>query len=117
MESTLVKCTTGPNSAGVVDVIATAKGTFYTLNDGYTYDDSVQPRITSIAPTKGPTYGGTVLTITGSSFPEVAEELVVSMGARRCEVQAASSTEVTCVVPTNPPGDVDVIVDTQNKGD
>jgi hypothetical protein len=57
-----------------------------------------------------------VMTISGTSFPEVAEELVVSMGARRCEVQTASSTQVTCVVPTNPPGDVDVIVDTQNKG-
>jgi hypothetical protein len=56
------------------------------------------------------------MTISGTSFPEVAEELVVSMGARRCEVQTASSTQVTCVVPTNPPGDVDVIVDTQNKG-
>ncbi len=58
-----------------------------------------------------------MLTITGTSFPEEPEEVVVSMGAKRCEVQSASSTEVTCVAPSNPPGEVDVVVDTQTKGE
>jgi hypothetical protein len=58
-----------------------------------------------------------VLTITGTSFPNVSEEVTISMGVRRCEVQTVSSTEITCVVPNNPPGEVNVVVDTQNKGE
>ena len=58
-----------------------------------------------------------MLTITGTSFPNVSEEVTISMGVRRCEVQTASSTEITCVVPNNPPGEVNVVVDTQTKGE
>ena len=65
----------------------------------------------------GPTYGGTLLTISGTSFPEVAEKVTVSMGVKRCEVQTASSEELTCVVPSNPPGNVEVVVDTETKGE
>ena len=121
VEPRIIKCTTGASSAGQVDVAVSAKDcTFlcsYTLNNGYTYDNLVQPVITGINPTEGPTYGGVILTITGSSFPEVSEEVTVSMGTKRCEVQTSSSTEVTCVVPNNPPGDVSVVVDTQTKGE
>ena len=118
METTIIKCTTGPHSGGVFDVVVSPQaGGQYTYNNGFTYDDSVQPRITNINPTQGPTYGGIVLTITGTSFPDVSEEVTISMGVRRCEVQTASSTEITCVVPNNPPGEVDVVVDTQTKGE
>ena len=122
LESTSIGCTTGPRQEGQVDVVVTVisncvVGCDFTFNNGYTYDNSVQPVVTGISPTEGPTYGGLVLTITGSSFPEEPEEVTVSMGVRRCEVQTTSSTEVTCVVPNNPPGDVNVVVDTQTKGE
>lgn len=57
-----------------------------------------------------------MLTITGTSFPHKPEEVKVSMGERSCEILTASGTELTCVVPANPPGDVNVVVDTKTKG-
>lgn len=122
VEPTSIRCTTGPRSEGQVDVVVVVISECsllcdYTFNNGYTYDNLVQPVVTSITPTEGPTYGGVVLTITGSSFPEEPDEVTVSMGVRRCEVQTTTSTEVTCVVPNNPPGDVNVVVDTQTKGE
>lgn len=118
--STVITCTTGPRSAGLVDIVVSSGcsilGCDYTFNNGFTYDDSVQPKITDINPMMGPTYGGIVLTITGTSFPTAPEEVTVTMGARRCEVKTTSSTEVTCTVPSNPPGNVNVVVDTEVKG-
>ena len=116
-----IKCTTGPNAAGLVDVVVSSGcndlGCEYMYNNGFTYDDTVQPRITSLHPTSGPTYGGLVLTITGTSFPVAGDEVKVSLGGKSCEVQSTSSSQVTCLVPSNPPGDGDVVVDTKNQGE
>ena len=111
-----LKCITGPHAASLVDVVLSATGITHTFNEGFTYDESLQPTITQLSPTEGPVYGGTLLTISGTSFPDVVESVTVTMGASRCEVQSTTSTEITCVVPSNPPGDVKVVVDSKDKG-
>lgn len=111
-----LKCITGPHAASLVDVVLSATGTTHTVNFGFTYDESLQPTITQLSPTEGPVYGGTLLTISGTSFPDVIENVEVTMGVSHCGVQSTTSTEITCIVPSNPPGHVKVVVDSKVRG-
>ena len=46
----------------------TVDGITKILTDGYTYDASLTPEVTSVSPARGGTGGGVLLTITGSGF-------------------------------------------------
>ena len=116
VSSRVITCTTGPHAQGTVHVTVSSSGTRYTLNDGFTYDGSLQPKITNLNPAKGPVYGGTLLNISGSSFPDDIQDVAVTMGEKPCEVQTTTSTEIICIVPRNPPGYVTVVVDTKERG-
>jgi len=66
------------------------------------------PAVTSISPTSGPINGGTLVTITGTSF--VAGVIVTFGGAAATGVNVASATSITATTPAHAAGVVDVVV-------
>src|SRR5207253_8169658 len=73
--------------------------------------NAVQPAVTSVSPSSGPTDGGTSVTITGTNFINGA---TVAFGANAATgVVVNSATSITAVSPaTITPGQVDVRVTT-----
>jgi photosystem II stability/assembly factor-like uncharacterized protein len=68
---------------------------------GFTYfaaTGALPPVITSFTPESGPP--GTTVIILGSNFNVQPDNNIVFFGAVKAMVQSASSTQVTCVVPT-----------------
>ena len=55
------------------------------------------PTITSFTPSVGPI--GTIVTITGTKFNSISANNVVYFGAVKAQVQSASSTQLTVIVP------------------
>lgn len=66
------------------------------------------PTVTSIAPARGSTAGGTAVTVTGTNF--IAGASVTMGGAAASEVTVASATTVTARTPQHAAGAVDVVV-------
>jgi hypothetical protein len=66
--------------------------------------DWVQPDVilSGLSPAEG--QGGTTVTITGSGFSTTPGENIVQFGATQVAVQAATTTQLTVVVPPGPPG-------------
>lgn len=64
----------------------------------------VTSKVTSISPTSGSIYGGTLLTITGTNFGSVATDNPVqisyngALGSTDCFVKTISETQITCRV-------------------
>lgn len=110
-----IKCKTGSHSAGTVDIVVSANGASDTLSQSYTYDSTLEAKITGFIPTSGPVYGGSVLTISGTGFPTAKEEIEIMVGGKKCEVQNATAAQITCTLPRNPPGQAKVVVDTQRN--
>ena len=111
----LVECTTPASSdAGTFDVIASYNGK--TANfDGFTYDNSNAPTVTSLSPTESTTLkGGEQLTITGAFFG--TETGVVTLCDNECNVVTWTDTEIVCETPSNPDGECIPFVDVPNVG-
>lgn len=67
-----------------------------------------QPEITTVSPPFGSITGGTVVTITGTSFTQASE---VKFGSTPAGFTVDSDTEITATVPSSPkPGQVDITV-------
>ena len=111
-----ISCKTGPHVNGTVDIVVSANGASATLSQMYTYDPALEATITGFSPTTGPVYGGSVLTISGTGFPNVLSEIEVMVGGNDCQVQNATGTEIQCILPRNPVGQAKVVVDTQKNG-
>ncbi|MBT0768317.1 IPT/TIG domain-containing protein [Kineosporia sp. J2-2] len=99
-----------PAGTGTVDVrVVNPAGTSAnTAADDFTYVP--KPVITSITPVRGPTAGGTTVTITGTSL---ANATAVSFGGTAAtSFSADSATQVTAVAPAGSAGQIDVRVTT-----
>ena len=80
------------------------------LQNAYTY--FYPPEITSVVPDRGPTAGGTPVSVRGRFFRVItAQPLSVAFdGAAATSVRVVSTTEITCVTPPGEPGPADVSV-------
>lgn len=67
------------------------------------------PKITSITPDKGPTKGGTLVTIAGADFRDGLN--VTFGGVQATGVTVVDYKTITCYTPANVPGTVDVKVE------
>lgn len=91
-------------AAGSVGVtVTTAGGSSNGLS--YTYVDS--PAIVSLAPTSGPTSGGTAVTVSGSGFTSTT---TVTVGGVEAPFSALSDSALSIVTPPGAAGAVDVVV-------
>lgn len=92
-------------AAGAVGVsVSTAGGS----NNGLTYTYIADPSLTSIAPTSGPTSGGTSVVLTGTGLTFTTG---VTFGGNPASFTALSDTAVAAVTPAGTAGPaVDVVV-------
>jgi hypothetical protein len=59
--------------------------------------------ISSVSPSTGSTAGGTILTITGNYFNNIAAyPLVVNVGGQVCTVLSSTLTSIQCQTPVSP---------------
>jgi hypothetical protein len=101
-----ITVTTPAHGAGVVDVVVTAPGGTFTLDDGYTYMGT--PTIVTIVPNTGPAGVGTNVTISGTNF---GTGMTVTFGGEAAtNVVVVNSTTITCTTPLLPAGYVEVVV-------
>ena len=96
----------------------TDTATFYTSNDGATWQPngtvsitvtSVTPTVTSLAPASGGTGGGTIVGITGTNFSGVT---AVKFGSANASFTVNSATSITATSPAGAAGTVDITVTT-----
>lgn len=104
--SSSLTCSTPAGTAGARDVVVTnIDSQTVTSTGGYTYQAG--PTITSIAPTSGPTAGGTAITITGSDFISGA---TVDIGGTACASPVTTATTITCTTAATSAGSKTVTV-------
>ena len=111
MNSTTITANTPAHAAGAVNVVVTnTDGQSSTpLTNGYTYTAvNPAPTVSTIAPTSGPTTGGTPVTIMGTGFLAGA---TVSLGTTAAtSVVVVNSTTITANTPAHAAGAVNVVV-------
>ncbi|MFJ7182413.1 IPT/TIG domain-containing protein [Streptomyces massasporeus] len=90
--------------AGAVGVhVTTAGGT----NNGLSYTYVDVPIVSTVAPTSGPTSGGTGVTITGTNLESTES---VTFGGATAPFSVINSTTLSAVTPPGAAGAVDVVV-------
>jgi hypothetical protein len=98
-------------AAGTVDVTVLAPGgvSSATTSDHYTYA-AVAPSVSGVSPNSDTTAGGTVITISGSTFTGAS---AVNFGSVPCPAfTVTSDSSITAVVPPGAAGTVDITVTT-----
>ena len=108
VNSTTINATTPAHAAGAVSVTVTNPDAQNgTLANGFTYLGPA-PTVSSVAPTSGPSTGGTAVTITGTSFATGAT--VTVGGSAATGVTVVNSTTITATTPAHAAGAVSVTV-------
>ncbi|WP_345718612.1 IPT/TIG domain-containing protein [Kineosporia mesophila] len=99
-----------PAGTGTTDVrvINPAGTSANTAADDYTYVP--RPVITAVAPVRGPTAGGTTVTVTGTNL--TAATAVSFGGTAATSFTVDSATQITAVAPAGSAGQIDVRVTT-----
>ncbi len=112
VDSTLLFVTVPANPIGQVDVTVTnPDGQRSTLMNGLTYANIMlgnSPTLTSIAPSRGPTTGGTIALLVGTNLAQGARVLFGGTPATRVTVM--SDTRLSCQVPAGMAGLIDITV-------
>ncbi|MGB7686472.1 MAG: IPT/TIG domain-containing protein, partial [Solirubrobacterales bacterium] len=98
------------HAAGTVDVVVTTEGgtSTNTAADDYTYVEA--PAITGISPNKGPTAGGTTVTIAGTDLVDIGEIKFGSTAANLASLVEVSPTEIEIDAPLHSGGTFSVVV-------
>jgi IPT/TIG domain/Divergent InlB B-repeat domain/PASTA domain len=98
--------------AGTVDVVVTTEGgtSTNTVADDYTYVEA--PAITGLSPNKGPTAGGTTVTISGTDLADIEEIKFGSTPADLATLVEISPTEIAIDAPVHSSGTFSVVVTT-----
>jgi len=103
-DSSLTVTVPAGTTAGPVSVsVTTAGGT----NNGLSYTYVDDPTITTVAPTSGPTSGGTAVTITGTALDSTDS---VTFGGTPAPFSVINATTLSAVTPPGAAGAADVVV-------
>jgi hypothetical protein len=91
--STQLSCTL-PAGRGLINALVfSVSGQYATQSFNFFYDP---PAISSVSPSRAVTQGGTLLTLTGTSFDTSG---VVTVGNKTCSIITYSHTSITCTMP------------------
>lgn len=116
VSDTTLTCSTPPGAAAAaVDVVVSNANGSSTAPAAFTY--FVAPTLTALAPQRGPSAGGTAVTLSGSGFLAAGHgATVVRFGAGfALDVLVLSDSQVRCTTPPGDPGaSVDVRLANQN---
>lgn len=107
VNASTINATTGPRSAGAVDVAVTTPGGTGTGVGLFTY--VAPPTVTAISPNSGSTAGGTDVTITGADFTGAT---AVTIGGVAAPFTVVNATTITATTGAHGAGVVDVAVTT-----
>jgi len=108
VSATQITATTPPHAAGAVSVVVTnPNGQSATLANAFTFG-APAPTVTSVSPGRGPTSGGTRITLTGKNF--VTGATVTFGGAAASAVTVVSATQITATTPPHKQGGVTIVV-------
>lgn len=106
LSATQVTCVTPSGPPGAANVVITNGTNSATLTNGFTYEGA--PTLTAVAPAAGPVAGGTLITLTGTSFKSVTG---VTVGGAACTgLTLVNATTVRCNTPAGTGGVVSVVV-------
>jgi hypothetical protein len=115
VSSTAVRCLSPPGgTAGTVDVSVTLNGVD-SFGESLTFTYAWDATVTAVQPARGPSVGGTLVTLTGSNF--VAGMTLCrfggepAVGVPAVSVSAGGTTAL-CVAPAHPPGSASVELST-----
>jgi len=106
VSDSLISVVVPAGTAGSVGVTVTTAGG---SNNGLSYTYVTTPAVTSIAPSAGPTSGGTAATVTGTGLTTTQS---VTVGGATAPFAVISDTELSIVTPPGTAGAVDVVVTT-----
>jgi len=107
---------TPPHAAGAADVtVVNPDGGTGTLPGAFTYQapPPPAPTVSGVAPTTGPTAGGTTVTVTGTNF---ASGATVSFGGAAGTATVQSATSITVTTPARAAGAAGVTVRNPDGG-
>ncbi len=93
---TQVLCTLRVSSGSGLPIVLTVASQTVTFTGTFSY---VAPSISAISPTTGSTVGGTIVTVTGSSFGADTGSRSITIGGASCSVQSWSHTSIVCSTP------------------
>ncbi|KAE8599477.1 hypothetical protein XENTR_v10017204 [Xenopus tropicalis] len=113
---TTIQCRTEAELAGSVDVVVLTNGYKATLPSSFSYSASVTPVITAISSNSSSVLGGAILTISGNSFGSQSPNSAVLIGNVTCQTLQWNQSDITCTLPSNPPGNYSVLVLVDNLG-
>ena len=71
--------------------------------------------VNSISPSSGGSGGGQIVTIDGSNFGKITENVNVTIGSSRCEVLTVNQSRITCMTSSHPKGTAPVVVTVGNN--
>ncbi|MBN1773687.1 MAG: IPT/TIG domain-containing protein [Deltaproteobacteria bacterium] len=111
LSDTELRCTTPVHAAGAASVVVrTADGT-NAANELYTFvAGNTPPTVAEVSPERGPTRGGTLVTLEGTGFLGAAS--VTFGGERATNVVVLGETQLRCLTPPHRQGAVSVVVTT-----
>jgi hypothetical protein len=92
--ATQINCTTGAHAAGLGFTIQVTDATSQTAVSPQTFDYYAPPTTTGIAPSAGPSAGGTAITITGTFL--AGGSYTVDIGGSACTGVTATAAQITC---------------------
>jgi hypothetical protein len=103
---------TTPAGVGTVDVTVTnpTECGDATLEDAFTFVPDGAATIAALEPDRGPSVGGTEVTVTGTGFDDTEEVLVDGVAVPTDDVTIVSDTELTFLTPAHAPEVVNVQV-------
>ncbi|XP_078395885.1 PKHD1 like 1, tandem duplicate 1 [Cetorhinus maximus] len=106
------KCSTPAGPVGVSNISLIADGISNTVPFSFTYIDTQIPIISQISPTTSSVAGGSNLTIYGSDFGNRSKGSFVFIGNSECPILRWSTNNVTCRLPSLPPGNYSIYLQT-----
>uniref|UniRef100_A0A803KL97 Dual-specificity protein phosphatase 22 n=1 Tax=Xenopus tropicalis TaxID=8364 RepID=A0A803KL97_XENTR len=112
---TTIQCRTEAVT-GSVDVVVLTNGFEATLPSSFSYNASFTPVITAISSNRSSVLGGAILTISGNSFGSQSPNSAVLIGNVTCQTLQWNQSDITCTLPSNPPGNYSVLVLVDNLG-
>ncbi|OCT77100.1 fibrocystin-L [Xenopus laevis] len=113
---TTIQCRTQAQSGGSVDVVVLTNGYSATLPSSFNYSASFTPEITAISSNTSSILGGAALTIFGNSFGSQSPNSAVLIGNVTCQILQWNTSNITCTLPSNLPGQYSILVLVDNLG-
>ncbi|XP_066530272.1 fibrocystin-L-like [Hoplias malabaricus] len=111
-----IRCRVPAGLAGAQTVTLSSGGMEATANDSFIYDSSLTAVITGVSPQTTTVFGQRTLTVEGLNFEQQTNGSFVLVGSVDCPVLNWMDGNITCLLPTLPPGVYNISVSVGNRG-